>query len=186
MTAVAPAGSLLAELNPGDVVCVRSPSKVFGPLIRFGAWLRHKPDTVDHVAIAHHRDDNGTLWAIEGRPGGVGWIDLAVYDNRWALSNVAQPKTDEQREEICAAAVGLLGTPYDWPAIAADAAAAIGVDRLWRLSDYGDKAPGHVVCSSLAAWIYRKVDLAEPCGPTVTCEPCDWAAWILARGWLAH
>jgi hypothetical protein len=181
---LATAGGRLAALQPGDVLAVRTPPTVFGLLIRFGAWLARKPNTVDHVAIVHHRDAAGILWAIEGRPGGVGWVDLAVYDNRWLVSNAAQPKTDGQREQICDAAVSLLGTGYDWTAIAADAAAVLDVDGLWRVRDYGDKAPGHVVCSSLAAWVYRKVGLAEPCGPAVTCTPGDWAAFCQAEGWI--
>jgi hypothetical protein len=177
-------GSRLAVLQPGDVVCVRTPSKVFGPLIRFGAWLRGKPATVDHVAVVHHRDLAGILWAVEGRPGGVGWVDVTQYDNRWLVSNAAQPKTDEQRHQVCDFAEQSLRVPYDWSAILQDAMNALHVRDLWASRDYGDKPPGHVVCSSLAAWIYRRVGLAEPCGPARACEPCDWARFIADRAWL--
>jgi hypothetical protein len=173
----------LAQLQPGDVVAVRTPPSIFGWLIRLGAALRGRPWHVDHVVIVHHRDDTGRLWGIEGRPSGVGWVDLAAYDNRWMLSNADQPKTDIQRAQVCELAVDMLGTPYDWPAIIHDAAIALNLQRLWRSGDYGPRAPGHVVCSSLAAWLYHKVGLAAPRGLMSTCWPADWADFILRKGW---
>lgn len=176
--------SAVDEVAPGDVICVRTKTTIFGLLIRLGAWLARKPSTVDHVVIAHHRDLAGIWWGIEGRPGGVGWVDLATYDSPWVVSNAGQPKTAEQRQQICDLAGSLLHTPYDWSAIAADAMNTLQVRDLWASSDYGDKPPGHVVCSSLAAWIYRHVGLAEPSKRVRWVEPCDWARYIADRGWL--
>lgn len=169
-------------VQPGDVIVVRTKSP-WGIFVRLAAWLQGKPDTVDHVVIAHHRDLAGIYWGIEGRPGGVGWVDLAQYDNRWAVSNVHQPKTAEQRREVCALAEELLHTAYDWGAIAEDAMDALHVRDLWASRDYGDKPPGHVVCSSYAAWLYRKVGLAQPAKRVRWVKPCDWAAWCAAQGW---
>lgn len=174
----------MLPVQPGDVLCVRTPSKFFGPLIRFGAWLRGKPATVDHVAIALHRDDTGIQWGIEAQPGGVRRVNLAVYDNKWLLSNIDQPKTDAQRAEICRLALSMLGVPYDWAAICGDAAMALGLSHLLLLRDYGDQQPRQVVCSSFAAWMYRHVGLGEPGGPTVSCTPGDWAQFITDRAWL--
>ena len=179
-----PPSTGLAQLLPGDVVAVRTPPSAFGWLIRLGAALRGRPHQVDHVAIVHHIDAAGTTWLIEGRPGGVGWADAREYDNRWLLSNSGQAKTDAQRQQICNLAEQLLGTPYDWSAIMQDAMDDIGADRLWRTRDFGARPPAHVVCSSLAVWIYRYVRLAAPAGPERWCQPSDWAAWMLACGWL--
>jgi hypothetical protein len=170
--------------GPGDVLAVSSDRTAFSWLIRLGAILRHQTPTVDHIAIVHHIDAAGTWWGIEGRPGGVGWIDLRVYDNRWLRSNARQPKTPEQRQAICDAAVALLGTPYDWEAIVGDGAVALGLDHLWQEADFTDRAPGHVVCSSLAAWVYReRAHLDEPGVPMLRTTPGDWYAFFLARGW---
>jgi hypothetical protein len=173
----------LAGIRPGDVIAVRTPPSVFGWLIRLGALLRGRPSTVDHVVLVHHVDQAGRLWGIEGRPGGVGWVDLAAYNNRWLLSNRDQPKTDAQRARVCELAVDMLGTPYDWPAIIHDAAIAFRLDHLWRSADFGARAPGHVVCSSLVAWLYHQAGLAAPRGPLETCWPADWANFILREGW---
>jgi hypothetical protein len=173
----------IVGIQPGDVLAVRTPPSVFGTLIRFGAWLHHQPDHVDHVVVAHHRDAAGTLWGVEGRPGGVGWVDIATYDNRWLVSNAAQYKTADQRRQVCTAAAHLLGVGYDWAAIGVDAVTAVGFDHLWRAGDFGGRPPAHVVCSSLASWVYRRVGLAEPVGPQRYSTPADWAAWMIEEGW---
>jgi hypothetical protein len=178
-----PPSTRISGIQPGDVLAVATPPSVFGALIRLGAWLRHRPDHVDHVVVAHHRDAAGTLWGIEGRPGGVGWVDIAAYDNRWLVSNVTQPKTDGQRQQVCTAAAHLLGVAYDWVAIGMDAATALGFDHLWRAGDYGDRPPAHVVCSSLASWVYRQVGLAEPVGPLRYATPADWAQFMIDESW---
>lgn len=173
-------------IQPGDVLLTRDPTW-WARLIRFGAAMRDQPDTWNHVIIASHVDDAGTFWGIEGRPGGVGWVDLAPWiADRWTITNAEQPKTSEQRTQITVAAKGLLGTPYDWAGIVEDGMVAINATRLWRLRDFGKTGvPGHVVCSSLAAWAYTQAGLA---GPPVArlreVTPADWASMILRRGWL--
>jgi hypothetical protein len=177
-------------VQPGDLLVTRD-RRIWAWLIRLGAALGDQPNTWNHVIIASHTDAAGTFWGIEARPGGVGWVDLAPWlASRWTIHNADQPKTAEQRVQIVAAASGLLGTPYDWQAIAADAMHAIGGSRLWRMRDWDGKpgVPAHVVCSSLATWIYMHVGLPEPVPPSQRARwrwttPADWAAFILRHGW---
>lgn len=173
----------MTDVQPGDVLVVRTPPTIFGWLIRFGAALRGRPNLDDHVVIAHHLDDAGVLWGIEGRPGGVGWVDVAVYSGPYVFSNADQTKTQAQRAEVCELAKAALGTPYDWVAILDDAADTLGLGELWPCRDYGSQPPGHVVCSSLAAWIYGRVGLDHPAGAARWSTPSDWTDWILRRGW---
>jgi hypothetical protein len=174
-----------AVVQPGDVLTVwdnRNPLPAW--LIRVGSWLSGHPGRADHVVMAHHIDDAGTQWGIEGRPGGVGWVDLATYPVVTS-TNADQPKTDEQREALCALAKGMLGTPYDWVGIAADAMMALYMHRLWLAKDFGDAAPAHVVCSSAWDWGYEHLGLASPGGTDGTrwTTPADWERWDLAAGW---
>lgn len=179
-------------LRPGDVVCTRTPRgwQVF--LIRLGAAFRDRPNTVNHVIVVHHRDDAGTLWGIEARPGGVGWVDVAAAvraSGRYSLNNVEQPKSDMQRQSICDAVAGMIGTPYDWTGIALAGMDAIGAQKLWRertcLEQLKlDVPPAHVICSSLADWAYDRVQLASPGligGRSTT--PGDWARFIMEEAW---
>ncbi len=178
----------MEPVQPGDVLCVRGPDRSWwdrwvGRLIRLGAALRDEPNLDSHVVIAHHTDAAGTHWGIEGRPGGVGWVDLAVYDGPYVVTNATQPKTPDQRAAVCAAAVGLLGTGYDWAAIGMDTLDALHLDALWRDHTWGDQPPAHVVCSALATWVYQHVGLASPRVPWRTSTPGEWTAWILEKGW---
>lgn len=175
--------SALDGVQPGDVLVVRTKSP-WGRWIRLGAWLSGKPSTVDHVAVVHHRDDAGIWWAIEGRPGGVGWVDIARYDSPFVVSNAEQPKTDEQRKLVCDLADDLLKRPYDWSAIAVDAFESLRVGALWASKDYGDEAPGQVVCSSLAAWVYKRAGLAGPAKRIRWVVPADWAIHCQSKAWL--
>lgn len=185
---------------PGDVLCTRGTGWE-SALIRFGAALTGAPNLVNHVAVVSHRDAAGTLWVIEGRPGGVGYADARQYlASPWTLSNQGQPKTDAQRVAVVAVVTGMLGTPYDWSAIIADAMHAAWVDTLWTQDWHGQGPPGHVVCSALAAYAYGSVKL--PC-PRLTSStlaaatykqtglpspvggrfvtPAEWAQFILTR-----
>lgn len=173
-------------LGVGDVLVTRE-----GPWwVSFGIRLsglvkRHRPDAVNHVIVVHHVDPQGRWWGIEGRPGGVGWRDLTDISRAAATNaNTGQPKTETQRFLIAVAAEKLLGTPYDWDAIAADARMAV---KLWRASkDWADgETPGHVVCSSFADWAYEQVGLANPGGNAGTrwTTPGDWDFWISRQGW---
>lgn len=180
-----------AKLDIGDVVLTRSrPKNFWGKLavraIRLGAAIHDQPNIWNHVAIVHHIDDTGTLWGVEGRPGGVGWVDMRNWVNDgWVLSNADQPKTEDQRAQIAAASEALIGTAYDWSGIAIDAGRAVAGlwATLWPEKWHNYRAaPGHVVCSSLADWVYGKVGLGSPRADRA-CTPADWAQYILDRGW---
>lgn len=168
---------------PGDVLAVRS-SGWAGRLIRFGAALRDTPNLDNHVAVVHHKDANGVLWCLEGKPGGVGWRNAADYlSSKWTLTNAEQPKTDAQRAAVCATMTIMIATGYDWEAIAADTAHAFGLGTAWCPDFTTGQVPGHVVCSSLAAYAYSKNALPHPGGPERTIEPADWDTFIITRGW---
>lgn len=170
----------------GDVICTRNPRGIPAFLIRLGAALLDRPNTVNHVIIVHHYDEAGTLWGIEGRPGGVGYIDVRkALKNPYTISNASQPKTEEQRFIIAKAAEGLIGTPYDWQGIVEAGMKAIRAQILWS-SDWGDEKtpPAQVICSSFADWVYDYCEVPSPgkrFDRNVT--PGDWAKFIIERGW---
>jgi len=170
----------MTEVQPGDVLVIAGTSDI-SKVIEIGAVLAGAP-AASHVAIYDHPG-----WVIEGRPGGVGWADATAYlrDPR-TITNAAQPKTGKARVLICQLAVKLLGTPYDWEGgIAEDALKALRLPLLWASKDPATGlVPGHVVCSSLAAWVYDRAGLAAPHPEDwqhVT--PGDWAAFIAAAQW---
>jgi hypothetical protein len=179
---------LTLVVKPGDVLAVRT-SDWQGRLIRAGAGLRElftgqpSPNLDNHIAVVHHTDPQGNVWCIEGRPGGVGWRVATDYlKSPWTVHNAKQPKTDAQRNVVTDIMHVMLGTPYDWEAIAADAAGAFGMSGLWQPAWHGT-VPGHVVCSSLAAYAYSKAALARPGSSTQTREitPANWTAFIMAN-----
>jgi hypothetical protein len=172
------------KIEPGDLIVTRGNG--WGSfLIRLGAALRDRPNLINHVAIVHHTDAKGVTWCIEGRPGGVGWRQASDYlKSPYTISNAAQPKTLAQRKDVCAGAVAMLGTPYDWEAIAQDAAGAFGLDDVWQLKfGKAGSVPGHVVCSSLAAYLYASCELQHPAGDREV-TPADWLALWIERGWV--
>lgn len=175
-------------LKPGDVIVVRTPDhgfwdKLASRLIRFGAGIEDKPDMENHVAIVHHTDAAGTTWVVEARPGGVGWADIQEYDNPYTISNAAQEKADSQRQQICDAAAAMLKVGYDWSAIIEDSLQALHMSELWHSHQWaGGKPPAHVVCSSLADYVYHKIGLASP-GEGRFTLPGDWAKFIIEQGW---
>lgn len=172
---------MMPDIAIGDVWAVRNTGFV-AALIRFGAHLRGKNSLDNHVLIVHHQDANGTWWGVEGRPGGVGWVDIDHYQNSVGLTtNFAQPKTFQQRADIAKTAEGMLGTAYDWQGIYADAATDLNLPKLFAQDWHGQGTPGHVVCSSLAAWIYQHVGLPAPEGRWV--QPADWTDWDLHQAW---
>jgi hypothetical protein len=77
----------------------------------------------------------------------------------------------------------MLGTPYDWDAIAADAAGAFGLRDVWGMKWTDGQVPGHVVCSSLAAYLYQHCGLACPPGDR-TVSPADWLKLLITNHWL--
>lgn len=168
----------------GDVLCVRGTDWA-ARLIRLGAALLDQPNLDNHVAVVHHQDASGTWWAVEGRPGGVGWADAATYlSSPWTVNNSGQAKTDAQRAQIAQVVQGALGTPYDWDGIVADAMNAIHAPDFWTQNWQGQGAPAQVVCSSLAAWVYENVGLALPTfhEPRFT-TPGDWEQFIVLGGY---
>lgn len=171
-------------LGPGDVLLTRGRGWV-ARLIRLAAASSGKPSTDNHIAVLHHRDDAGTWWAIEGRPDGIGWADARPYlADRYTLTNVGQPKTDRQRRLIAAHAESMLGVTYDWRAVITDILMVAHLDTLTNTSWRDRASPGHLVCSSLAAFLYGQVGLDRPSAhkPRYT-TPADWEAFIDRRGY---
>jgi hypothetical protein len=172
-----------ATLKPGMVLCTRSKG-VGGWWIRFGAAIRNRPNLQNHVAVVHHTDEQGTIWCLEGRPGGVGWKDAKGYLNdRWTISNADQPLTAEQGAAIAAAMEAIVGSAYDWSAIASDALSDLGMrlpgfDTKWKDGEVN----GQYVCSSAAAYAYGKAHVPHPPGDKGT-QPAHWTEWIMTRAW---
>lgn len=169
-------------IGVGDVLAVHTGG--WGArLINMGAALRGLPAIDNHAVVVHHKDADGQWWGLEGKPGGVGWTTLQRYlDSPYTVNNVGQPKTEQQRFDIAVAAEAMLKTPYDWSAIAADGMAAIGAPDLFAENWQGQGPPGHVVCSSYGAWLYRHVGLDCPAGDR-TVTPADWTAFDLEHGY---
>ena len=167
----------------GDVYVVRT-GGLGARLIRFGACILDKPNMYNHVAIMHHYTD-GVPWGIEGRPGGVGYVDIRGYLNSpWTINNAEQPKTHEQRIEIAARSEAMLGTKYDWQAIAADAFQDLGIRDLFAQNWEEQGVPGHVVCSSYAAYIYSSLGMSHPTSSSDRLTtPQDWAEFIITKAW---
>ncbi|MGZ4621495.1 MAG: hypothetical protein ACXVGF_04595 [Blastococcus sp.] len=172
------------NINVGDVLAVRT-GGIGGWAIRLGAALRGLPHSVNHVVIAHHVDDQGRWIGLEGRPGGVGWVEMTDYlASPATVDNREQPKTEAQRYLVAKAAEKLIGCAYDWTAIGAEALFDLGAP-LSHIDWSGPNPPLHVICSSYAEWSYRQVKLARPEPPQgeVLTQPADWAAWDAAKGW---
>lgn len=179
----------LTGLRPGDVIAVDTGAagyleQIARDAIKLGALAEGGTPLDNHVVVMHHYTD-GVPWGIEGRPGGVGWADLRRYINdRHSIGNVSQPKSDAQRAAVVKAAETMLGTPYDWAAIATDALRALHLPQLFVMDWDGDGAPGHVVCSSLAAYLYQQAGLPHPVvHPDRLCTPGDWTEFNIAARW---
>lgn len=175
------------NLDVGDVICTRSDTRQ-SAWIRFQAAVMGRPNTVNHVAIYMGPGSDEVPRVIEARPGGVGWRDAASYlEDYWTIDNSEQPKTARHREKIGNAALALLGTPYDWVGIGQNAMEAIHAPDIYRHKRWKDgKSPDHVVCSSLADWVYAEAGLANPGktdrGDALT-TPGDWAEFIVTKAW---
>lgn len=173
---------VLQELLPGDIVVVRG-SSFFSKAIEVGSILRGLP-SASHVAVFTHKDPSGVWWGKEGRPGGVGDVDMMSYArNDRSISNTKQPMTDLQRAQIVDTIRKLNGTEYDWAAIAEDAGLAFGLKDVWKERVNG-VLPGHVVCSSLAAYAYDRAGVPAPQPADYRhVFPADWSAFIEGERW---
>lgn len=169
----------------GDVYVVRT-AGIPAWLIRWGAALRDQPNLGNHVAIMHHFDAAGVPWGLEGKPGGVGWVDMRRYVNsRWTTSNAEQPRDPASRLVVAKNMEAMIGTKYDWQAIADDAFHALGIPALFAEDWHGQGSPGHVVCSSYAAWQYHEQGWAHPnTDHERHCAPSDWTKFNMTKGWI--
>jgi hypothetical protein len=176
------------SVGPGDVLAVLSNNSFWSWIVRTGEWIQRKPSLVNHVVIVTHRDQLGRWIGISGQPGGVVLCDVTPYlvDDR-TRSNHQQPRPgDAAMATFLASCAKSLGIAYDWVGIGEDAFNMLDlhdlsgeIDHLWRWPSDANLLPAHVVCSSLASWLYTQVGWAEPTGqgPDRTCDPADWWDW---------
>jgi hypothetical protein len=183
----------LIEAGPSDVLAVWTDGGFASDLIRAGEALEGKPAVANHVVIITHQDALGRWIGIQGQPGGVGLCDCTPYlsDSR-TRSNHTQPRGMYNLPFFLASCAKSIGVRYDWVGIAEDALGALHaadisgeIDKLWRWpSDHG-QLPGEVVCSSLAAILYKTAGWAHPdLGTERVCEPADWWNWSDRRLWV--
>lgn len=179
------------QVRPGDVIAVNTGTSAYARAVRAANWLAGRRwSWANHVILVHHVDAAGALWGVEGRPGGVGDVDLTSRDYAYYSSNAGQPKTDDQRAQLIALGEQVKGTPYDWEGVVADAMQALGLQHLWRSREEwpataGGRSPAHVVCSSLWAWAAGVVGLVRP-APVKDARyvtPGDWDGFN--RQWRA-
>ncbi len=169
-------------LKPGMIIVVRGTSWV-SKLIEVGSVLRELP-SASHIAVVTHQDAASTWWGKEGRPGGVGDADLTRYiRNPRSICNFEQPLEWSQQNQVVSTVKLLNGTPYDWRAIFEDTLLGLGLKDIWKEKING-LVPGHVVCSSLAAYAYDKAGAKAPSPNDYRhVFPADWTAFIESRGW---
>lgn len=172
---------------PGDVLVITD-KNITSWLIRLQAWLLRKPAMHNHVALYSHIDAGGTAWVLEGRPSGVGWEKAEKYLSHPAtISNAAQFKSADQRAALVEGAKVMVGTRYDWLAIAELGAEIFRINALWRkYREFGeDSPPVHVICSSLLDWLYERQGLANPGGLAETrfTDVGDWVLFIQREDW---
>ncbi len=175
---------MITEVGVGDVLAVHT-GTIAGDIVEVAERIAHDAgDHVGHVIIAHHQDKAGTWWGIEGRRGGVGWAELTEYigTNRFDNDNSWQPRTPAERVQVAKVLESCLGVGYDW--VGGIIADAFGIEKAHELAAMIDRwwgwghgpRPGHVVCSSLAAWVYGTLDLPHPGTPGEMTTPADW--WL--------
>ena len=177
------------NIGVGDIICTRNNTGWAARMIRLRAGLLDQPNLVNHVIIVHHKQPNGDWIGLEGKPGGVGWINITqrkVLKSPWIVTNQHQTKTDEQRYLVAKAAEKLLGVQYDWVGIAQEAFAWGPAKRIFALMNdkWGskDRIPEHVFCSNYADWCYDSVGIKSPgrfFDRNVT--PNDWAEWSIVK-----
>jgi len=167
--------------HPGMVLAVHT-GGMFAEGIRIGSVLLDETAAQNHILGITHQDQK-TLrwWGIEGRPGGVGWVDATPYlSSPVTVSNQRQPLDTRQQAGIVAALKLALGTPYDWEVIAEEAERDLHLKSTWsNTSAWGDTVPAHVICSSLLVWGYKRngADYPKNTDPGHE-QPADWVQFI--------
>jgi hypothetical protein len=187
------------QAAPGVILAVWTSSGEGSKLIRVGEALMGRPAVANHVAVVTHQDTLQRWMGIEGKPGGVGPVDVTHWltDSR-TRGNYAQvahmqqdPGWDTQCQTFLASCAKSLGIQYDWTGIAEDTCNALhltdmkeAIDHLWRWPSEGNTLPGHVVCSSLAAALYKQMGWAHPgIGVERDVTPADWWDWSDKQAW---
>lgn len=172
--------------TPGMVLAVHTPDNFTDDMIRLGSALIGEPNIANHIAVIDHRDSKGTWWALEGRPGGVGWRDATSYlASGYTISNQGQMQAASvaQASSVCFWMRKLINTGYDWDAIVGDAQRDLHLPVLpdpWAERDVNGEVKGHVVCSSAAVFAYIKGILKYPTYSDMAhTEPSDWVKFIL-------
>lgn len=166
---------------PGMVLAVHT-GGMFSDGIRLGSVLIDETAAQNHILGLSHQDERTMRWwGIEGRPGGVGWVDATPYlASPLTISNQHQTLDTGQQANIVLALKLALGTPYDWAAIKDEAERDLHLSGLWADTDnWGPAVPAHVICSSLLAWGYKRVDAAYPQQVDERhVQPADWVSFI--------
>jgi hypothetical protein len=172
-----------AGVQIGDVLAIHG-TTLADKMIELGSSLIGEPNLASHIAVLHHQDANGTWWVLEGRPGGVGWRDATAYLNSsYTITNRNQPRTIEQRTEICYWMAKLINTQYDWDAIVNDGLRDLHLVTMpdpWGIKDINGEVSGHIVCSSAATFAHVMAKCLHPEYASMTdTEPSDWVKFIL-------
>jgi hypothetical protein len=179
----------VSQLQPGDVVITEMGIWIVRLLIWIQALLTGnlKYAKSGHIIVVSHRDAEGRLWGIEGRPGGIGWVEMDKRAGHWGVSNVDQPKSADQRDKIVNVMKSLIGSRYDYAAYIILALDAVGISQKW--TDYtGQDVPVQFVCSAVAGYVYEDVGLDNPGGMEITrfTVPAQWARFIDEKVWVSE
>jgi hypothetical protein len=186
---------MMLPAAPGDVLAVSAGPWLIREVIELGERMRGLACPVDHVIVVTHQDAMGRWIGVQGQPGGVGLVDCTPYLRaRVTQTNHGQPKPPAGSPEMTAflaSCAKSLGIRYDWLGIGEDALDALHlhdltpvIDPIWRWPAKGGLLPGHLVCSSLAAELYKLAGWPRPdVSDERQCEPADWYWWNRSRQW---
>ena len=167
--------------HPGMVLAVHT-GGMFSDGIRLGSVLIDETAAQNHILGLTHQDAaTERWWGIEGRPGGVGWVDATPYlSSILTVSNQRQALLTGQQERVVEALKVALGTPYDWDSIRDEAERDLHLNSLWSdTNNWGPAVPAHVICSSLLAWGYKRADASYPRQTDERhIQPADWVQFI--------